>query len=257
MYNHKVVEWNHKTENRVYKHPILTEDERGIKKKESVPRKRYLEMNAREQLESDRRRERYYKNKEQYLIDLAIHNELDMFVTLTFKDKVVDYEEAKQAWGLFVKRMRYAFGDNIKYIATHELQKRGAYHFHMLINVGYVPHAVWSHIWQNGFVFVRKINATSSRAKRRQVKYIFKYLVKDILENEGNGRRSKYRKIYCSRNLSKPVETRTLSDESVEDIVFANMEDVEETYTYDMKNHRGTKINEVDVIKIRKKGKGV
>lgn len=257
MYNRKIIEWSHKTEDRIYKHPILTEDERGIKNKESVPRKKYAEMSVREQLESDRRRMRYYKNKVQYLTDIAIHNNLGMFVTLTFKDEVVDYEDAKQAWGLFAKRMRYAFGDNIKYIATHELQKRGVYHFHMLVNTDYVDHAVWSDIWKNGFVFIEKINATSSSVKRQQIRYIFKYLVKDILEKEGNGVRSNHRKIYCSRNLSKPVETRTLSDESVEDVIFANMEDIEETYTYDMKNHRGTKINEVDVIKIRKNGKDV
>ena len=54
-------------------------------------------MSVREQLESDRRRMRYYKNKVQYLTDIAIHNNLGMFVTLTFKDEVVDYEDAKQA----------------------------------------------------------------------------------------------------------------------------------------------------------------
>ena len=42
MYNRKIIEWSHKTEDRIYKHPILTEDERGIKNKESVPRKNML-----------------------------------------------------------------------------------------------------------------------------------------------------------------------------------------------------------------------
>lgn len=259
MYNRKKVEWNHKREEYIYKHPVLNDEDRGVKKSDKPPvhRKQYSEMNMKEQQESDKRRIRYYKSKVAYLTDLAIHNNLDSFVTLTFKDEVTEYEEAKQAWGLFVKRMRYVFGDDVKYIATYELQKRRVYHFHMLTNIGYVEHDILSQIWQNGFVFIEGVKMQSPEERRRQIGYIFKYIVKDILEGEENGQRCRHRKIYCSRNLSKPFEVRMLSDENTDDIIFDNMDNIAKTFRYDMRNFQGTKINEVDVVEIKKKGNGV
>lgn len=256
MYNQKAVEWNHKTEVSVYKHPILTEIERDgtkemNKSKENTSRKKYAEMNERERGNSDRRREGYYRKKVYYLTDMAIHNNLDSFVTLTFREDVREYEEAKHCWELFLKRLKYETKDNVKYIATYEKQEqRGVYHFHMLADIGFYPVERLMKIWAHGYVFIERVNRNCLEEQRRQISYIFKYIVKDIMEEkEGRNRR---RKIYCSRNLVKPEVSKTLSDETVEEIIFANMEHIMESSTYDVKNHMGVKINEVDNVKIKK-----
>lgn len=254
MYNRKEVKWKHKDTISIYNQPVRTNEEKGIIKRsdEPVSRRKYSEMNEKEQKESDKRRVKYYTKKVHYLADLAIHNNLNVFVTLTFAECVTDYERAKKEWELFLKRMRYAVGDDIKYIATYELQKRGAYHFHLLTNKVDVSATTWASIWKHGFVRVEKIAKNSLRDENTQINYTFKYVVKDVVEKEGKGKRSKQRKVYCSRNLDKPAEIRTLSDESVEDTIFAYMENIAKTYKYDMCNYQGTKINEVDVIEIKK-----
>lgn len=57
--------------------------------------------------------------------------------------------------------------------------------------------------------------------------------------------------------MSKPFEVRMLSDENTDDIIFDNMDNIAKTFRYDMRNFQGTKINEVDVVEIKKKGNGV
>ena len=82
--------------------------------------------------------------------------------------------------------------------------------------------------------------------------YSFKYITKDILDESRKGIRNTERKIYCSRNLVRPTVEKELSGDIAEDIIFANMEYVIDSGSYDMRNYFGEKINEVDYIKIRK-----
>ena len=56
-----------------------------------------------------------------------------VFVTLTFRENVQDYDTAVKGFKLFTKRLRRKLED-VHYIATLEIQQRGAYYFHLLIN---------------------------------------------------------------------------------------------------------------------------
>ena len=96
MYNKKSVEWAHKKEINIYRHPVLSDEEKGIKKntKLIIRRKKYSEMNEHERTVSNKRRQSYYQRKIRYLMDLAIHNKLNLFITLTFSEKITDYEDA-------------------------------------------------------------------------------------------------------------------------------------------------------------------
>lgn len=73
------------------------------------------------------------------------------------------------------------------------------------------------------------------------------------MDEEKTGKRNSARKIYCSRNLKKPTIKKEFSTESFEEIVFANMEHIIETGSYEMRNHQNLKINDVDFVKISRK----
>ena len=252
MYNEKSTEWNHKTEIKRYANPILTSEEKNLKRdNEPLKRRKYAEMSKEEQKKSDERRKGYYQKRVRELCDIAIHNSLSLFITITFKKNITDYELAKHEWELFLKRLKYRFGDDIKYIATHEKQKRGAYHFHILTtDIGFVPESEMRAIWGNGFVKMKKINTGCKEEQERVINYILKYITKDIgVETEEDYR---HRKIYTSRTLNKPRVKKILSDQPIESIIFENMEKVARVSAYDVKNYQGIKINETVSIEIRK-----
>lgn len=250
MYNEKSTEWKHKIEIKRYANPILISED--LKKdNEALKRRKYAEMSKEEQKKSDERRKGYYQKRVRELCDIAIHNSLSLFTTVTFKKNITDYELAKHEWELFLKRLKYRFGDDIKYIATHEKQKRGAYHFHILTtDIGFVPESEMRAIWGNGFVKMKKINTGCKEEQERVINYILKYITKDIgVETEEDYRP---RKIYTSRSLSKPLVKRTISNKSIESIIFDNMEDIVRVSEYDLKNHQGIKFNEAVSIEIKK-----
>lgn len=251
MYNEKSTEWKHKTEIKRYANPILISEEKNLKKdNEALKRRKYAEMSKEEQKKSDERRKGYYQKRVRELCDIAIHNSLSLFTTVTFKKNITDYELAKHEWELFLKRLKYRFGDDIKYIATHEKQKRGAYHFHILTtDIGFVPESEMRAIWGNGFVKMKKINTECKEEQERVINYILKYITKDIGVEEVDFRP---RKIYTSRSLSKPEVKRTISNKSIESIIFDNMEDIVRVSKYNLKNHHGIKINEAVSIEIKK-----
>lgn len=262
-YNKKVTYWKHKQEIQLYGSSIeygrTIEDapeqkevfsEMHVKK----VRTNYDNMDLKDKITSDKRRKTYYEKRIHYLADMAIHNELNTFITLTFADAITDYKAAQHEWDLFLKRLKYKTDFDFKYITVHELQKRRGrvFHFHFLCNLGYFPFKDLEKIWGKGFVYIEQINGDNQSNRIKQIMYSFKYITKDIL-NEGQRRiRNTERKIYCSRNMDKPTIKKELSGETAEDIIFENMEYVLDSGSYDMKNYRGEKINEVDYIKIGK-----
>lgn len=257
QYNEKRTYWSHKEEVQLYRLPIDTAPySLAAKKQKSKTRTRYEDMDLRDQIASDKRRKKYYEKRCHYLTDLAIHNKLYTFVTLTFKEPITDYKQAQHEWDLFLKRLKYHLKRPIKYISVHEIQKKrgGVFHYHALTDIGYIDIKELEKIWEKGFVFIRQIDAFSESAIK-QIIYIFKYISKDIMDEEKTGKRDTARKIYCSRNMKKPIIRKTLSDETYEDIVFANMESILETGCYEMRNYKNIKINDIDYIKISTKRK--
>lgn len=270
IYNQKVVSWKHKQEMYKYKHPIITSDNTtkstdisNTNKSDSgyndinsdiikKSRTNYEHMTAIQKEESDRRRISYYHKKIYYLTNLAIHNDLYLFGTLTFAEPINDYCTAKKKWDLFLKRLKY-HTNNLKYIAVHELQKKRGdiFHFHFLCNLEYIPHNDLEKIWNNGYVYIKEIKKIE-KGNFRQIEYVFKYVVKDILEDAKKGKRNKARPIYCSRNLEKPKIEKSYSTHPIEDDIFDNMECIISDGHYDVKNWCGIKINEVDYLKIKK-----
>ena len=259
-YNQRITQWNHKTTVQMYKNPIYVSEPtvqnplqvtgNENKKKNTKPRKKFKDMSDDEKEVSNHRRILYFKKRVNYLCDIAIHNNLNIFCTLTFKEDVTEYEVAKKYWGLFLQRLKYKlktqYQVELKYIAVHELQKkRNVYHFHFMSNLPYIPQNELSQLWKYGFLHITKVPAYS-------IRYSFKYIVKDVISEQEHEVRDSSRKIYTSRNLEKPNVIKHFSEETPEDVIFSHMEMADNDYMYEAIDQNGKQINNISVIELKK-----
>lgn len=129
------------------------------------------------------------------------NEQLDKFITLTFRDNVTNVRVANSEFKKFVKRMNYYLKENgkekMEYVCVVEFQKRGAVHYHLLTNLKYIKNDVLSDIWGNGFVKINRIDRVDNVGA-----YIVKYMHKDThdirLRNE--------KAFFTSRRLNRPEE---------------------------------------------------
>lgn len=130
--------------------------------------------------------------------------------TLTYKDNVTDLKVANHDFTNFVKRVNRFFGFRIQYIAVPEFQERGAVHFHILLNVPYIPHDKLAELWGHGFVKVNRIDNVDNIGA-----YLTKYMTKDCLDERLNGVKC----YFMSYNLKKPEQTT--NDELIDEVLSA------------------------------------
>lgn len=179
-----------------------------FKRQKGRTRRGFEELDSLEKYESMQKRKAYYENKRfdiKRLIDCN-YDDKSTFLTLTFKDNVQDIEIANREFTLFIKKLKRYLKQDVKYIATWELQKRGAIHYHLvLFSVPYIQNDKLSEMWGNGYIKINKIKET---VKNEAIGvYITKYFTKDI------DKKAKQKKAYfCSRNLNKPREIKKMLD---------------------------------------------
>jgi len=133
---------------------------------------------------------------------LAIANfdEHSRFFTATFADNITDMDFANNEFKKFIKRVKYHYG-NFKYIAVVEFQKRGAIHYHMLSDFGYIEQEQLERIWDNGFVWIRDLLiANKGKPVDNIGAYIVKYMNKNIIDKRLMGKKA----YFTSRNLNRP-----------------------------------------------------
>lgn len=194
-----------------------------FKRRPGRKRRDFEELSSIEKSESMQRKKAYYQNKRfeiKRIIDCNFDDK-STFLTLTFKENIQDIERANREFTLFIKRLkRYLKNQQLKYIATWELQQRGAIHYHLvLFSVPYIKNDKLSELWGNGFIKINKIKET---VKNEAVGvYITKYFVKDL------DKKVKQKKAYfCSRNLIKPKETKKKLDFNEMNDILTNEEDL-------------------------------
>ena len=128
----------------------------------------------------------------------ANFNANSKFVTLTFKDNVSDLKKANNEFVKFRKRLSRALGFDLQYITVPEFQKRGAVHYHLLMNCPYIDSTVLFRLWGQGFVKINRIDNVDNIGA-----YITKYMTKDTLDERLAGVKC----YFMSHNLKKPEET--------------------------------------------------
>lgn len=150
------------------------------------------------------------KNK---VIEYAMCNpQLKYFLTLTYKENMLDYGQAYDDFRKFRNRinmmMKRKFGEKFEFVCIFERQKRGAWHMHMLCNLDYrkfcdfevnqwnicvgrktkktderkkVENILNDIIWDKGFIDYRELYDSQGSAF-----YISKYMTKetDLLQEE-------------------------------------------------------------------------
>lgn len=120
--------------------------------------------------------------------------DLKVFITLTFKENIRELSEANAIFKKFIKRLKRK-QKNLKYLAVPEFQKRGAVHYHLLVNFE-MRNEELSAIWDQGFVMINRVKHINNLGL-----YISKYVGKNLFDFRYFG----MRKILSSRNLEKPI----------------------------------------------------
>lgn len=124
-------------------------------------------------------------------------------LTLTTREIISDVNVMQKYFQEFVRRIRLV--GNFEYIATHELQKRGALHLHIAVANRQDYKLLWS-IWHRVVgVGEGRVHVTSGNKKasvNRIAAYISKYISKSFLDGELNKRR-----YWASKGIGEPVKT--------------------------------------------------
>jgi hypothetical protein len=139
-----------------------------------------------------------------------IYSNPDMFrfLTLTYAGNFTDVSYCNKQFNLFTKRLRYKYPD-IKYIAVIEFQKRGAVHYHLLVD-RYIHYSEYRKLWTYGFIYIEKVF---------NMQGVLYYLQKYMKKIDPKDRRLWGRKVYfTSRNLNKPVEVSNASYSDLEKV---------------------------------------
>jgi hypothetical protein len=131
---------------------------------------------------------------------LANFDENSKFFTATFKENITDMDYANREFKKFIQRLRFRYED-FKYLVVVEFQDRGAIHYHMISDFGYIPHSDLERLWGNGFVWIRDLLKSNNGKPVDNVgAYIVKYMQKDTFDKRLMGKKS----YFTSRNLKRP-----------------------------------------------------
>lgn len=122
----------------------------------------------------------------------------DRMITLTYRENMQDRGRLARDWKEFVRRIRRVMG--FEYVATHERQKRGAWHMHVAVR-GRQNYRLVRSIWQSvvgeGSVHVRN-PWREKKLRHKLAAYMGKYIAKNAEQGELGERR-----LWCSKGISK------------------------------------------------------
>ena len=171
------------------------------RKKAAQPAKPITPMTAQELDTAYQYRQRAKREKLLRLADVNFEAGACVFVTLTFRENVQDYATAVKAFKGFTKKLRRKLED-MRYIATLELQQRGAYHFHLLLNVPDIQFGLdnVAPLWQNGIVDIQPVT---------DIKKATLYITKDLTGQSRKHPLFNRRCYFVSQGLTPCIEVNT------------------------------------------------
>lgn len=256
IYRTKITDYGYKERVTVYNYAVTYDEANPI-----LHRQKYMNMSDEKKKKSDERRIRYYKQKVSNLIETALMNtDLNVAITLTFEEDVTSYDMAIAKWQLFLKRLRHVIDVPLKYICVWEYQKKrsknlgiqngGVFHFHCLMNLGFIKHSTLTKLWGNGYVWIDKLKESN---RRNAVFYTMKYIIKEVTKRiETNEDIRGQRFFFTSNNLLKPTNTVLTERISLEDVIIQNLENMITDGTYEIRDGNGKLINSVSYVEYNK-----
>lgn len=174
------------------------------------------------------RKEVLYRARNKIIRLISCNDDLQTFITLTYKDNMQDLAKSKEHLHLALMKLSKTY-NNFKYLYVLEFQERGAIHYHMLCNIDVGIVTAKSHqykpqcekdyenyfreaFWPHGFCDVRNLR---QEGNTNVALYVSTYLVEDLIRLDLKGA-----KCYgYSRNLLQPVETREYTELSNEELL--------------------------------------
>ena len=173
--------------------------------------------------DSLKRKQKHYENMRWEISRLVDCNFDDdtKFLTLTFKENILNIRKTNRELKNFIKRLNYFLykqkKQTLKYIATWERQKRGAIHYHIILfDFPYIRMTDLQKVWGHGFVKINKVDVDSIENRGR---YISKYFSKEL-----ELRDHKQKAFFTSQNLKKPLVKRLiLTDEQMKALKHENV----------------------------------
>lgn len=125
-------------------------------------------------------------------------NKDSVFLTLTFNNEnnfdITDLKVCNLKVHNFMARLKENF-ENLKYLTVPEFQKRGAVHYHLIINVPFIEKKLIKRLWKYGFIKLKDVYYIEGIGS-----YFTKYLTKNSDDERLYGRRS----FFTSKNLRRP-----------------------------------------------------
>ena len=135
----------------------------------------YDELKENQKYKKDRKEERRsqtVRDARNRCRRLALMNfsEKDTFMTLTFAENIQDVQYADNEFKKFMKRFNYKYNRKSKFLAVREFQKRGAIHYHLLIDWKYpsrlekealraLEREIGTNTWGHGFVNLKPLKS--------------------------------------------------------------------------------------------------
>jgi len=137
--------------------------------------------------------------------ELILANNLRYLWTLTYGEEVTDRQQVAQDFKKFIKRLNYAVGDKVQYVAVMEIQEKRAkrygknvIHLHMAVDRWINKKEVLESAWGHGFTFV----SDHSGKILEVASYMAKYVKKGF--NDERVRAGEKKRYFCSQGLIRP-----------------------------------------------------
>lgn len=199
--NIKIILCGHHIEKYQFEKPLV------LNRKPKPPKKKYPYQDKNWLFEAQtyiRRRDEYRKRTKSRVIGQVQRlvesnfNKNSIFLTLTFNNEnnfdINDLTICNSKLHNFMVKLKNEFGD-LKYLIVPEFQKRGAVHYHLIINQPFIEKKLIQKIWKYGFVKVKDIYYLEGIGN-----YFTKYLTKNSDDIRLHGRRA----FFTSKNLRRP-----------------------------------------------------
>lgn len=176
---------------------INTGRKRNVNQESSMPQA----MSTQELDTAYQYRQRAKREKLVHLADVNFVAGSCILVTLTFRENVQNCDKAVKAFKLFTKRMRRKLED-VRYIATIEIQQRGAYHFHILVNAPDIQFGLdnLTAMWDNGIIDIQPVD---------NVQKAVLYITKDLVKQDRSHPLFNKRCYFVSQGLTQCIEINT------------------------------------------------
>lgn len=82
---------------------------------------------------------------------------MDKFLTLTFAESITDVKSANYEFKIFRQRLEYFLGKKFKYLGVIEFQQNGRVHYHLMMDIPYIPWQKLTEIWGQGRIKIERI----------------------------------------------------------------------------------------------------